>query len=114
MKVQLLTAVAILALTSTSAFATKGYGPKPQPASKTTLDNYSKNALAIGDTAGSAGSGYTGFTIDSSGGRAVAGSILLTGGACACEFDTIINTSHNAIAVGDALAGSIQVSTMSK
>lgn len=113
MKVQLLAAVTILAFTSTAALASgKGHGPKPQ--SKTTLDNYSKNALAIGDTAGSAGSGYTGFTIDSSGGRAVAGSILLTGGACACEFDTVINTSHNAIAVGNALAGSIQVSTMGK
>ena len=113
MKVQLLAAVTILAFTSTAALASsgKGYGPKPK--SKTTLDNYSSNALAIGDSAGHSGA-LGGFGIDYSGGRAVAGSILLTGGACACEFDTIINTSHNAIAVGNALAGSIQVSTTAK
>lgn len=103
MKVQLLTAVAILALSATTAHAGKrSHG--------TDLTNNSKNALAIGDSQGGAGA-LGGFSIEKSGGRAIAGSIYLTGGACACDFDDVKNRSRNAIAIGKATAGSIHVDT---
>jgi len=103
MKIQLLTAVTVLTLSATTAQAGKSHG--------TDLTNNSRNALAIGESAGGAGA-LGGFGIDYSGGRAIAGSIYLTGDACACDFDDIKNRSRNAIAVGEATAGSIHVNTM--
>lgn len=105
MKIQLLTAVTILALSATTAQAGGG------KSSGTDLSNKSNNALAIGNTVGSSNA-LGGFNITSSGGRAVAGSIYLEGGACACDFDNVKNRSKNAIAVGRATAGSIHVNTM--
>ena len=114
MKIQLLTALTVLALSVTTAQAGRSGGHK----SGTDLTNNSKNALAIGGKA-SASSSYRGKnggkdTLDGTGGRAIAGSIYLTGGACACDFDDVKNRSKNAIAVGNATAGSIHVSTMAR
>ncbi|MEB8432326.1 hypothetical protein OO007_08805 [Cocleimonas sp. KMM 6892] len=106
MKIQLLTAAVVIALTSSTAFAGKHHGSK---GGGTDLSNKSKNALAIGDSTGASSS--LGFNVNSSGGRAIAGSIYLTGGACACDFDKIKNRSKNAIAVGQATAGSVHVDT---
>ncbi|WP_299873907.1 hypothetical protein [uncultured Cocleimonas sp.] len=108
MKIQLLTAAVVIAFTSTAAFATGGKpnGPKPMPHKGATLTNNSTNALAIGSSTGSA-NGLGGFTITTSGERAVAGSIYLEN--CACDFDSVSNTSNGAIAVGAATAGSIHV-----
>jgi len=115
MKIQLIVAASVLALSS-SAFAGKGHGPKPQ----TNVNNNSTNALAIGGetlvgagvivpgVGGAAALGYN------NGGRAIAGSVYLEGNACACDFGNLKNKSMNAIAVGQATAGSIHVNTMSK
>jgi len=107
MKIQLLaiTAAALFAISATSAHA-RGHGSAPA-SHGSTITNNSKNALAIGD---SSGAGY-GVSVTSSGGRAVAGSIFLTNQACDCNFDSITNRSLNAMAVGNAVAGSVQIST---
>ncbi|GAA0398689.1 hypothetical protein GCM10009133_04420 [Cocleimonas flava] len=114
MKIQLLTAVAILALGVTSAYA--GGGRHHGGGGGTDLSNKSKNALAIGkSSSGGSSSGLLGSSssyLNVSAGRAIAGSIVLEGGACACDFDDVKNRSKNAIAVGNATAGSIHINTM--
>ena len=104
MKIQLLAALTILTFSATTAQA-RGNGQAPSGGS--VISNDSKNALAIGDASGS---GH-GINITESGGRAVAGSIYLTGAACNCDFESLTNVSRNAMAVGNATAGSIQIST---
>jgi len=109
MKIQLLTAVTVLALSS-SAFAGggKGHGPKPQ----TNLNNMSNNSLAVGGETLIGSADLTGLDLAyNRGGRAIAGSIYLEGGACACDFGNIKNVNRNAIAVGRATAGSVHVNT---
>jgi len=100
MKIQLLAAVTVLALSATTAQASRSSG--------TDITNDSKNALAIGETTGA----VHGAAIKYSGGRAIAGSVVLEGDACACEFNKLNNTSKNAVAVGAATAGSIHIATM--
>ena len=114
MKIQLLTAVAVLTL-STSAFA--GGGPSHGPAPQTNVSNNATNSLAIGGetligAAAIGASGAAGALAYNSGGRAVAGSVYLEGNACNCDFGSIKNVSKNSIAVGTATAGSIHVNTM--
>ena len=120
MKIQLLTALTVLALSATTAHAEKSYGYS----SGTDITNNSRNALAIGkSTAGGSstsngafgiGGGSSSHYLTVDAGRSIAGSIVLEGGACACDFDDIKNTSRNAIAVGNATAGSIHINTMVK
>ncbi len=58
------------------------------------------------------GGGSTSSYLTVDAGRAIAGSIVLEGDACACDFDDLKNRSRNAIAVGNATAGSIHINTM--
>lgn len=120
MKIQhILTAAVIIALTSTSAFADRGMGKK----GGTTLKNVSHNNLAVGgDTLivavgyrqGYKGTSGEGFLAYNSGGRAIAGSIYLEGDACDCDFKSLVNKTHNNIAIGEATAGSIHVNKAMK
>ena len=96
MKIQLITAAALLALfTASTASAHKSL----------TATNNARNSIAIGGAvSGGGGWGGAGGTV--SGSRAVAGSIMVKG--CGCGGKTTLNnTSVNALAIGKATAGSI-------
>lgn len=105
MKIQLLTAVTIFALSATSAQAMRGSGSAPGG-----ITNDSTGALAIGgETLLGSSSYYSSDVAYNNGGRAIAGSIYLEGDACACELGAVSNTSVDAVAIGSATAGSIHV-----
>lgn len=109
MKIQLLTAAVILALTSTTAFAGKSHG--------SSIKNNTRNSMAVGgDTLIVTAGHRQGLGLSyNSGGRAVAGSVYLEGDACACDFKSIVNNTRNNIAIGEATAGSVHINkAMSK
>lgn len=109
MKIQLLTATAILAMfTATTASA-----------GKLTINTYNdatnsvavSNALGVAAAGGSGGfAGNLGLTIDD--GRAIAGSVSVNadGRKCNCKIKVDVdNRSQNAVAVGGSTAGSTVV-----
>jgi hypothetical protein len=114
MKIQLLTAATILALASTSVYAGGG-----RHHNSSGISNDSTHAMAVGKSTSGGASSSSGFFGSSAGssymtvdaGRAIAGSIVLEGGACACDLDGLRNKSRGAIAVGNATAGSIHINT---
>lgn len=106
MKIQVLTATALLALfAATSASA-----------GKLTINstNTSNGAVAVGDTFVAAGSinpwGASGF-VAGTGGRALAGSVTINAARnCGCKRTlNVRNNSTGAVAVGNASAGSTSV-----
>jgi len=106
MKLQVLTATALLALfTATTASA-----------GKLVVDtsNYSDGAIAVGDTivaAGAIGPGGAAGFIGAAGGRAMAGSVQVNANVgCGCKRKvTVVNDSMGAVAVGNASAGSTTI-----
>jgi len=108
MKIQLLTATALLALfTATTASAGK---------LNIMTDNNSENAVAVGEAIGVAAAGgangIAGTLALAVGSRAEAGSVLVNanGRKCNCKIKVdVTNKSTNAVAVGAASAGSTAV-----
>ena len=108
MKIQVLTATAILALfTATTASAGKLV---------INSTNSSNGAVAVGDTIVAAGvigpSGAAGF-VGAAGGRALAGSVQINNGyncdSCGTTKVNVTNSSNGAVAVGNASAGSTTI-----
>ena len=108
MKIQLLTAAAVLAMfTATTASA-----------GKLTINttNTATNSVAVGNAVGLAvaggGGGFAGTLALAAGTRAEAGSVLVNavGRKCNCKINvTVKNTSDNAVAVGSGSAGSTAI-----
>lgn len=109
MKIQIIVAAAILAFVSTSAFA----GGGRHQSKGTYVDNDARNSTAIMSSRGGSDHDRKGNDgRDGARGLAIAGSIVLEGGACACDFSAVKNKSRDAKAIGSgAIAGSVLVNT---
>lgn len=120
MKIQLVTAATVLAFSSTAFGLGMGghHGGRPG----TTIDNKTKNSIAVGKMQtggasshslsgpyGGSGSAASNSYLSVDAGRAIAGSIVLETDACACDYKSVKNRSKNNIAIGNATAGSVHL-----